>query len=357
MDGGGVERIRLILSNEFRRHDFEVEYALLNANGKLLAEASKKYKIYNLRVSKIRYLPFKLSKLLREIKPEAVLVSIWPVTVAAALGVFLSGITCRLILSEHNHLSTQYKNKGFLHNLLMRSSMFFCYRLSTSVVAVSQGVKSDLEKLSLVNKNKFEVIHNPIAPVNKVSKDKKIEIEKLWNSSDEKRLITVGSLKKQKNHLLLINAFALVNNTIPSKLMIIGDGEEREQLEEEVRMLGLENKVIFSGFQKETNSFYQSADLFVLSSNYEGFGNVLLEALINGINVVSTDCNSGPAEILSNGRYGKLVPVKNVEALSSSIIEVLKEPFANKDTLQNRAKDFSPEKIAMRYLDILFPKL
>ena len=255
MDGGGVERIRLILSNEFKSQGFEVEYALLNASGELLDEASRDHKIYDLRINKIRYLPFKLSKLLKEIKPDAVLASIWPVTVAAAFGVFLSGITCRLVLSEHNHLSTQYKNSSFIHNFVMRSSMFFCYRFATKIVAVSLGVKKDLEKLSLLNKQKFEVIFNPISPLIISNSEKKIEVEKMWNCKNEKRIISVGSLKKQKNHCLLINAFALVNDAIPSKLMIIGEGEERDSLEKQVHRLGLEGKVIFSGFQKDTDSF------------------------------------------------------------------------------------------------------
>jgi glycosyltransferase involved in cell wall biosynthesis len=357
MAGGGVERIRLILSKEFKSKGFEVEYALLNASGELLDEASRGHKIYNLRINKIRHLPFKLSKLLKEIKPEAVLASIWPVTVAAAFGVFLSGITCRLVLSEHNHLSTQYKNKGFLHNFIMRFSMFFCYRFATKIVAVSSGVKKDLEKLSLLDKQKFEVIFNPISSITIPNSEKKIEVEKMWGCKNKKRIISVGSLKKQKNHFLLINAFALVNNEIPSKLMIIGDGQERDNLKKQVQSLGLKNEVIFSGFQRDIDSFYQSADLFVLSSNYEGVGNVLLEALINGINIVSTDCNSGPAEILSNGKYGILVPVDNVKALSVAITEELKEPSINKNILKRRAEDFLPSKIASQYLELLSPKL
>ena len=138
--------------------------------------------------------------------------------------------------------------------------------------------------------------------------------------------------------------------------MIIGEGEEKRNLKKQVKMLNLENQVIFAGYQKEINPFYQSSDLFVLSSNYEGFGNVLLEALINGINIVSTDCNSGPAEILSNGKYGKLVPVDDVNSLSSEIIKALTGNSINKEILQSRAQDFHPSNIAKQYLALLFPK-
>ena len=119
--------------------------------------------------------------------------------------------------------------------------------------------------------------------------------------------------------------------------------------------MGLENQVIFAGFQKDINPFYQTADLFVLSSNYEGFGNVLLEALINGVNIVSTDCKSGPGEILSNGKYGKLVPVNDVEALASGIIEVLKGSSIDQNILQSRAREFHPSQIAKQVpLDYYF---
>lgn len=355
MDAGGVERIRIILSNEFKASGFEVEYALLNAKGALLDVASKENKIYDLKINKIRYLPFKLSKLLKEIEPDAVLASIWPVTVATVFGVFLSRISCSLVLSEHNHLSTQYQHKGFIHKILMRASMFLCYGFASRVVAVSAGVKTDLQKLSCISHKKFKVIFNPILPLKNSDKKKINEVKSYWNSANEKRIISVGSLKKQKNHSLLINAFAIVNKNLPSKLMIIGEGEERKNLENQVKIMNLENQVIFAGFKKDINPFYQTADLFVLSSNYEGFGNVLLEALINGVNIVSTDCKSGPAEILSDGKYGKLVPVNDVEALASGIIEVLKVSSIDQKILQSRAHEFHPSKIAKKYLSLLFP--
>lgn len=355
MDAGGVERVRLILANEFKEFGFEVEYALLNAKGQLLDIASKKHKIHDLKINKIRFLPFKLSKLLREVKPDAVLASIWPVTVYSVLGVLLSRVSCKLVLSEHNHLSTQYKDKGLFHNILMRASMFFCYRFATRVVAVSSGVKLDLQKLSFLSHKNFEVIFNPISPLKKPNSKKINKVKEFWNGSSEKRIISVGSLKKQKNHSFLIDAFAYVNVAIPSKLMIIGDGEEKKTLEKKVKNLNLENQVIFAGFQKDIDPFYQTADLFVLSSDYEGFGNVLLEALLHGLNIVSTNCNSGPAEILSNGQFGKLVPVNDIQALSYEIIEVLNGDSIDKKILQNRAHDFHPSKIAKQYLALLFP--
>tara|TARA_Y100000816_G_scaffold52154_2_gene33463 strand:+ start:7018 stop:8220 length:1203 start_codon:yes stop_codon:yes gene_type:complete len=355
MDAGGVERIRIILANEFKAFGFEVEYALLNAKGSLLDIASKENKIYDLKVNKIRYLPFKLGKLLKETKPDAILASIWPVTVATVFGVFISRISCSLVLSEHNHLSTQYQHKGFIHKILMRASMFLCYGFASRVVAVSAGVKTDLQRLSYISHKKFEVIYNPILPLKNSDNSKLNEVNSHWNSANEKRIISVGSLKQQKNHSLLINAFAIVNKNLPSKLMIIGEGEERKNLENQVKIMGLENQVIFAGFQQDINPFYQTADLFVLSSNYEGFGNVLLEALINGVNIVSTDCKSGPAEILSNGKYGKLVPVNDVEALASGIIEVLKGSSIDQNILQSRAREFHPSQIAKKYLSLLFP--
>ncbi len=175
----------------------------------------------------------------------------------------------------------------------------------------------------------------------------------LWNCPPGDRILTVGSLKDQKNHSLLLRAFARTPGT-RSRLMLLGQGENEGILRAVASDLGISDRIIFAGFHRDPSPFYATADLFVLSSDYEGFGNVIVEALACGCPVVSTDCPSGPAEILENGRFGRLVPVGDAEALAVAISEALAAEH-DRELLRRRAEDFSPERAADKYLALLFP--
>jgi glycosyltransferase involved in cell wall biosynthesis len=355
LEGGGVERIRLILASEFVKKGYCVEFALLKAKGSFLEEVRTKYKVHDLNIEKIRFLPIALLKLVKSVRPDAILASIWPITVMATIGLLFSKHKFTIVLSEHNHLSTQYSNMGFLHNLMMRITMIFSYRLADSVVAVSEGVGADLSKLSFMHQKKIHIIHNPIQKPKKQNSLEQKLAEDLWEKTIEKKIISVGSLKKQKNHKLLIKAFKYVSDEIPSKLMIVGTGKEKDSLLDLAKSLNLQDKIIFTGFQKNVSPLYAASDLFVLSSSYEGFGNVLLEALIHGLPIVSTDCQSGPAEILCNGSYGTLIPTDDVKALSGAMIASLQSTINHSTELKKRAYDFLPDKISSKYLKVLFP--
>ena len=137
-----------------------------------------------------------------------------------------------------------------------------------------------------------------------------------------------------------------------ARLVLLGQGQNEAMLRALADELGIADRVIFAGFHPDPSPFYATADLFVLSSDYEGFGNVIVEALSFGLPVVSTDCPSGPAEILGNGRWGRLVPVGDAAALAGAMREALASPV-DREALKRRAADFSPEIAARKYLDLL----
>ena len=134
--------------------------------------------------------------------------------------------------------------------------------------------------------------------------------------------------------------------------MFVGDGAGRDALLSLAQELGVADRVILAGFHPDPTPFYKTADLFVLSSDYEGFGNVIVEALACGTPVVSTDCPSGPGEILDGGRFGRLVPVDDAEAMAEAMHAALDAP-ADPGALKHRAADFLPELAARKYLDLL----
>jgi len=138
--------------------------------------------------------------------------------------------------------------------------------------------------------------------------------------------LSIGRLTKAKNYSTLIEAFAKVRQQRDVRLAILGNGEERPSLEGLVRRLGLENDVWLPGFVDPPYPYLARASVFVQSSIWEGFPTVIVEALAFGVPVVSTDCPSGPREILENGRFGELVPVGDVEALADAIRRALDVP-------------------------------
>ena len=349
--GGGAERANLELAYEFARREYYVEFVLMQIRGELLAEAQSAFSIINLNCSRLRGLPKILINYLRKSRPDILITSMWPLTIIAPLSKMLSRQDCKVLICEQNFLSVQYQKKSWLNWIIMRATMALCYRLAFIRIGVSTGVVNDIASLSGLSKQMFDVVHNPVKPYAEPLETTIQYVEGLWSCPSGARIVTVGSFKKQKNHKLLLEAFSQIN--LPdARLMFVGDGEGRESLISFARQLGISDKIIIAGFQFDPTPFYKTADLFVLSSDYEGFGNVIVESLSCGTPVVSTDCPSGPAEILDNGRFGILVPVRDVDSLSNAIRLQL-ETKVNRNFLKKRAEEFSPEIAASKYLRLL----
>lgn len=350
--GGGAERVNLDLAHEFARQGHTVEFVLMRVNGELLGEAKAAFEVVDLGTPRARQVPLALARYLRRNRPDALLAAMWPLTVLAPIGRALSGYRCKVLVSEHNTLSVQYGTWGRVHNLLMRSSMALGYRMADARVGVSAGVAKDVAQLAWLPDDGFDVIHNPVA--RRPDPDPKaLEVaQALWQVSPGARILTVGSFKAQKNHPLLLRAFARIVQSPMARLMFLGAGAGEAALREMAQELGIADRVIFAGFHADPTPFYRTADLFVLSSDYEGFGNVIVEALACGTPVVSTDCPSGPSEILEGGEYGTLVPVGDVHALVDAIDAALSKTH-DQARLRNRALDFAPEIAAGRYLELL----
>jgi len=349
--GGGVERVSIVLAHEFARSGHEVEFVLMRARGELLDEAQAEFSVVELATPRARNLPFVLARYLRRRRPDVLLAAMWPLTVIVPVTIRLSGHRCKVLVSEHNSLSVQYRDWGSGHRAILRSTMAVGYRLADHRVVVSTGVAADVAALSGLDRGAFDVIHNPVPPRPDPTAAATRIAEELWSGPSGGRIVTVGSMKPQKNHALLLRAFARMDRA-EARLMFVGDSSGRDALLSLAQELGVADRVIFAGFQRDPTPFYKTADLFVLSSDYEGFGNVIVEALASGTPVVSTDCPSGPAEILVDGEYGRLVPVGDTEALALAIEDQLASP-TNSARLRARAADFVPAIAANRYLNLL----
>lgn len=351
--GGGAERVNLDLAHEFARMGYQVEFVVLQARGEFFKEARAAFPIVDLSKRRVRGVPFAFYRYLRTSRPRGVIAAMWPLTVVAPLAQLFCSYRASIVIAEHGLLSEQYRNWGCAHRLALRSSIAAAYRLADARVGVSVSVVDDMARLSAMDRGRFAVIHNPVPPPPQPSYGTMNDVAAMWGTPSGGRILTVGSLKTVKNQALLLHAFATLPRT-DVRLMLVGAGPEEEKLRRLANDLGITQRVVFAGFRADPTPFYRTADLFVLSSEREGLPTVIIEALACGTAVVSTDCPSGPSEILAGGKYGTLVPIGDAEALAFAMGQALSRRH-DKESLRARASDFAPEKAAKAYLDLLFP--
>ena len=226
------------------------------------------------------------------------------------------------------------------------------YPHADGIVAISQGVADDVAFISNIDKGKIHVIPNPVIG-SALRTLAKADISHPWvDHSQEPVIIGMGRLTRQKDFPTLIKGFAELQKSRKSRLIILGEGRDRYNLTQLVRQLGIQDRVDMPGHQANPYCWLSRASLFVLSSRWEGFGNVLAEAMALGIPVVSTDCRSGPRELLDGGRLGPLVPVGDHNALSRAMRDMLDHPTHPSD-LKEGVTEYHAETSARRYLEVM----
>lgn len=348
---GGAERLHVTLAAEWIRRGIAVDFVLRQAQGELLDALPHGARVVDLKASRVRNAFFPLQRHLQTSEAGALLAAMWPLTTIAPMAARSAGYQGRVVVSEHAPQSLSYADRGALHNTLMKATMRVGYRLADALVGVSSGVADDMARLSGVDRGRIKVIHNPAATGLVLGAEYVLPPALAGRTGPV--LLAVGTLKAVKRHDLLIRAFAKLPRA-DATLCILGEGQERASLETLICSLGLQDRVLLAGYQADPAPWYAHAHLFVLSSDYEGFGNVIVEALEHGLPVVSTNCPTGPHEILEDGKYGTLVPVGDVEALARAMDDALSAGH-DIDQLKRRASDFSVGKAADAYLDLLLP--
>jgi len=332
----------------FRAAGHQVEFVLMKREGALLDELPADVRVVDLRAPRVRSVLKPLTRYFRDTPPDAVQVRMWPLTITSIIARRRARAHSRLVVSDHAMMSRHLAGKPLARTLLGWSVRLF-YPMADSRVVVARDAADDLASLSGLSRERFTVIYNPVeeAPAAQQSSS----VEKLWGDADG-RIITVGTLKEQKNHALLLRSFARVRRQRAAKLMIVGSGPLEAGLKELASSLGVADHVIFAGLVVKPWAYYQSADLFALSSDYEGYPNVMVEAMRCGLPIVSTDCDSGPREILGAGRYGRLVPVGDELALADAMLAEL-DAKPDRASVRARAEALSGAGTVRQYLDLL----
>lgn len=353
LGGGGAERVNVNLANEFAARGIATDLVLMREEGELLSQVDPRVRVVSLDAKRIRGIYMPLVDYLREAQPQVLMACMWPVTIMALVSRVVSRVPVRVVLSEHTNWSVAEIASRFWTRISINLTMRVFYRFADAIVAVSKGAKRDLEERAWLSSDRVAAIYNPI--VNDSGHIPEPTLLEGWSGGAHKRLIAVGTLKPIKDYPTLLRAFRQVCDVVDSRLVILGEGNERSELERLLRELGLIGRVFLPGFVIDPASYTTQADLHVLSSTGEGFGNVIVEALEHGVPVVSTDCPSGPREILCDGKYGRLVPPGDPDALAKAILESLRE-VPDRDALTARAHDFTVGAIADEYLQVLLPE-
>lgn len=396
LSGGGAERVILELADGFSALGYTVDLLVCEARGVLLDSIPSRVNLVVLKpanqltgllaalgapggghsailscVAAIRKIPRSLrfvpaigDYLLRAC-PSVLLSALPKSNIAAVLAQARAGVGTRIFVGAHISMFLRSQQgletgRGQAHHMI--PLLRHCYSRAAGVVAVSEGVAADAVSFLDVDPDRVHVVYNPITVSGPIEEIDEPPSHRWLLPGAAPVVLGIGRLVAQKNFPLLIEAFARARQHADIRLIILGGDESsaeqmarRKELLELAAGLGVGRDVDLAGYQSNPYHYLRAARMFVLSSDYEGFGNVIVEALLAGCPVVSSDCPSGPAEILDNGRYGFLTPVNDIEQLAAAIVTTL-DTVPEPQKLRRRGLEFSRERALEGYHQLFFGK-
>ena len=351
---GGITPVVLRLTDQIVKTGLRVEYVTFKDSDSPedMPNINRQVTLYKLGTgSKIKQ-ALRLATYLRR-RPPRVLLSAGPrANLIACWSKWLFRSKCRIWLSVHNTISKQFDGMSIIKRKWRIFRVGRLYSKAEGFICVSKGVAEDLMKTVGLDTDQIKVVYNPIVTPDIADKAAAPLLHPWFQSGQPPVVLGVGRLTRQKDFETLVRAFAQVHQQIDCRLVILGDGEERQTLMKLARELNIQKAFDLPGFVDNPYAFMGRAALFVLSSAWEGFGNVLVEAMSVGTPVVATDCPHGPREILLGGQLGTLLPPGQPTILADAI----KKKLENKpDTAREkmRAADFAAEISADLYLRYL----
>ncbi|MEO0736775.1 MAG: glycosyltransferase [Cyanobacteria bacterium J06649_12] len=369
LEEGGMQVVCLKLMQALNEHpNLELELVLSNQAGDFLNRVPDNISLINLAIpfqlclKYVYHLTIALSQYLRRSKPDVILSNLPFVNLITLLSKILSFSQVSTILVEHTlplerslqHEGDNKLSQRFTSILTVMTRILYPY--ADHIVTPSHGMAKELSQaigLKGYQLDKLKAVYNPVVDCQLFQKAQQV-LEHPWFQPNQPPVIlAVGRLTVQKDYTTLLQAFALLRKEMPARLVILGDGPMRAQLEALITTLNIEADVDLPGFVDNPYGYMSRSSVFVLSSVWETFGVVLVEALACGCPVISTDCDYGPAEVLDNGEYGSLVPVKDTYALSQAMKAVLTTSTHDPQKLKERAQSFSLEQSANQYLSMM----
>lgn len=350
--GGGAERVAVNLAQGITERGLPLDVVLARAEGTFLADLPPAARVVDLRAGRVLPSLGPLTRYLRRERPRVLVSSMSHANLVALWAAKLARQGTRVVVTEHNTLSQTTKRESWIAGALWPYALRTFYPWADSVVAVSRAAADDLAATSGLARDRIEVVYNPVITPGMLALARQAPDHPWLGPGQPPVVLGVGRLTPQKDFATLIRAFAEVRRRRQARLVILGEGEERSALSALARELDLSDDcVALPGFRENALAYMANAAVFVLSSAWEGLPTVLIEALGAGTRVVSTDCPSGPREILQDGRLGALVPVGDPAALAAAVVEALDRPA---DTVPPEAlAPFTRDEAVEHYLRVI----
>jgi glycosyltransferase involved in cell wall biosynthesis len=326
--GGGAQRVIVNLVQGISERGIPVDLVLATKDGVFLEHIPPAVRLIDLRAGRLIRSLKPLAKYLRRERPRMLVSSMSHANTVALWAAKLAGGATPVMVTEHDTMSVSTRDKGKFSRGLLRLMLRTFYPWAAEVVAVSHGSAEDLARSVGLERKRIEVIYNPVITRAILLQARQAPDHPWLAPGEPPTILGVGRLTRQKDFPTLIRAFAEVRRCRTARLIILGEGPDRPQLEALIRELGVADDVALPGFRQNAMAYMARASLFVLSSAWEGLPTVLIEAMAAGTRVISTDCPSGPREILQDGRLGELVPVGDLARLANAINRVLDQPVS-----------------------------
>lgn len=349
LQAGGIQRAMLTLAMGLLQRGWQVDLLVVNASGPLRHEIPAQARFFDLNKPRATNTLGGVIQYLRANQPNVVLSSQTHLNAIAILSRIFSGWKGRLVLNEQiailEHAKFSASKKDRFNPLVAK----LLYRFGDAIIGVSQAAADELKQVTGLPADRVSVAYNPIVSPELIERSKVIPDHPWFKDPQLQVILGAGRFTEQKDFITLITSFkAVYQANTKARLVILGEGKLEAEYRALIDAYQLQNVVDLPGFQANPYSYMRYSKLFVLSSRWEGFGNVLVEAMACGTAVVSTDCPHGPAEVLENGKFGLLVPPADPAALADAILKSLGNP-PDPTMLIQRSLDFSVEKIIDQY--------
>ena len=341
------------LAESFAERGFDTDLVLANAHGPYLSLVDQQVQIIDLNSTRVLASLLPLVRYLKREKPRAVLSTINHANLIAVLAHALAGSPGKgVVVRVANHVSAELALSSGIRDRATVALVRYVYPWADEIIAVSKSVADDLVQTFRLPPEKVSVVYNPALTTDLADKINQ-PLTHPWFAPDEPPVIlAAGRLARLKDFPTLIKAFARIITSRPARLLILGEGDARIELERLINSLGLADQVELPGFMDNPFCYMAQSSLFVSTSLSDGMPNTLLQALACGTPVIATDCPGGSREILAGGKWGKLVPVGDVEALAEAMLASL-QGHIQRPTAEELEKRFRLDAIVEQYLSLL----
>ena len=357
LGGGGAERTVIQLANSFAEQGYNIHLAVCDltaAKGKLLPEVNPKIELINFECGRVIHSIMPLKLRLQCENYDCLVATQTHTNIVAGIAKKMAGVNTRLIFREVSTPSKNIKLQG-IAKFVLKSLVNWTYPMAQQVVCVSKGVEADFRDYYGYKKHNLTTIYNPVLDVSYFEKLTAPVAHKFFNETN-KVILAVGRLTEAKNFGFLIRSFkALYDQHPDTRLIILGEGELRTEFEALIAELSLTEVVDLPGFDSNPYAYFKYVSLFVLSSNWEGLPGVLIQALASKVKVVSTNCPSGPMEILDDAKFGLLVECNDQAGLTQAMHQAIFADYVKFSHVDFEAhiQQFHKQTVLKQYLRIM----